>query len=125
MNIIKEIAKLRESCIKRFAEISVDGKPIRVFVIPISSQTIWGGNGDRDIDDIFYITEQGWLQCRVTTETGTYQKGVGEVERKKENVSDDYIQKRLNEDCELSSVETFIKFYNSIREQYREDFRGF
>lgn len=124
MNIVKEISKLREVCTKRFLEISADGKPIFVFVIPISSKTIWGGSGDRDVDDIFYITKQGWLKCCVTTNTGIYQKGTGEVEHKKQNVSDDYIQKRLNEECELSSVETFITFYNSIKQQYGEDFNA-
>lgn len=123
MNILRDLQKLTTSCIKHFDELKKEDK-IHLLTINLDSQSIWGGNGDRDTDLIFYITKEGLYSTNITQEFGMYQKGDGIIEKKTSHVELIELQNALNgENATLFNIESFVKFYNNIREKYPEDFK--
>lgn len=123
MNILRDLRKLTTSCIKHFDELKNDDK-IHILTINIHSQSIWGGNGDRDNDLIFYLTKEGLYSTNIIQEFGMYQKGDGIIEKKTSHVELIELQNALNgEYTTLYNIESFVKFYNTIRKKYPEDFK--
>lgn len=123
MNILRDLQKLTSSCIKHFDELKKDNK-IHLLTINLDSQSIWGGNGDRDNDLIFYLTKEGLYSTNIIQEFGMYQKGDGIIEEKTSPIEIKELQNALNgEYATLFNIESFVKFYNTIRKKYPEDFK--
>lgn len=122
MKILNEIIKLREVCQKHLTEINEKGL-IDVFSITVSSKVIWGGLGDKDEDNYYYINQQGWLKKSIVTETGQYQKSnSGIISQEEFEISDKDIECILNGDCDLSVIRKFVNFYDDIYKKYPLDF---
>ncbi len=123
MNIIRNLKKLTDSCVKHFDELKVDEK-VSLLTINLESQSIWGGNGDRDKDLHFYVNENGLYSTTIIQEYGMYQKGNGVIDKKTSRAEISEIENALNgEYATLFDVESFINFYNTIRKKYPEDFK--
>ena len=95
MNILRDLQKLTSSCIKHFDELK-KGNKIHLLTINLDSQSIWGGNGDRDNDLIFYLTKEGLYSTNIIQEFGMYQKGDGIIEEKTSPIEIIELQKALN-----------------------------
>lgn len=122
MNIVRDLDKLCKTCIKHFDEISEEKDKIYAFSIELASQSIWGGNGDRDTDKKFYITKDGWVAQTITLEFGMYGENILQDETKR--ITSEEIEKDLNgENAKMHEVETLFKFYHEIRTRYTEDFK--
>ena len=117
------LVDLRECCVQHFDEL-FDCAEHRVFSVTVSSQTIWGGNGDQDTDLFLLMTREGWLLRTEISETGLYQKGDGVVSSSEKKASEEEIEALLNGDkADIFTVQRLIEFYDEIRRKYPREFR--
>ena len=127
MKITNEINKLTEVCKNHFDELrSGDEERILVFSFEVESYEIWGGNGDRFTDELYYITSDGWEKHITTKETGLYQKGNGVISNEISKSNNSAIETLINGDkIPLSAVKEFLKFYEQTRARYSKEFGFF
>lgn len=125
MKFAYELEKLCKVCMNHFEELCEKGKDkIYVFSIELESQSIWGGNGDRDTDKIFYITPNGWREEVITKEFGMYQKGDGIIKKDIRAISNDFIEKDINGDkTKRFNMEQLFRFYDKIKKIYPDEFK--
>ena len=125
MKFAYELEKLCKVCMNHFEELCEKGKDkIYVFSIELESQSIWGGNGDRDTDKIFYITPNGWKEEVITKEFGMYQKGDGIIKKDIRAISSDSIEKDINGDkAKRFDIEQLFRFYDKIKKIYPDEFK--
>ena len=127
MKIMNEINKLTEVCKNHFDELrSGDEERILVFSFEVESYEIWGGNGDRFTDELYYITSDGWEKHITTKETGLYQKGDGVISNDVSKLNNSAFETLLNSDkIPLNAVKKFFEFYDEIRAKYSKEFGFF
>ncbi|MBQ6825738.1 MAG: hypothetical protein IJP34_03650 [Clostridia bacterium] len=125
MKFAYELEKLCKACMNHFEELCEKGKDkIYVFSIELESQSIWGGNGDRDTDKIFYITQNGWRKEVITKEFGMYQKGDGIIKKDICDTTSKSIESDINGDkAERFNIEQLFRFYDKIKNKFPGEFR--
>lgn len=125
MNISHELNQLCKVCINHFEELCEDGTgKIKVFSIELDSQTIWGGNGDRDTETAYYLTTNGWLERKTITEYGLYGKGDGVVEDNSQATTSENIEQILNGmKATIYDVKQLFRFYEQVRDRYPLEFK--
>lgn len=124
MLITRDLDKLCAACIKHFDQVSENNaSKIFVFSISFESRSIWGGNGDRDRDLLFYISPDGWVKHDITTEYGLYQKGDGVLESQVTPTTSSEIESYINgEYTTIHDMKILFRFYNKIRDMFLSEF---
>ncbi|MBR6509319.1 MAG: hypothetical protein IKT38_01785 [Clostridia bacterium] len=124
MKFAYELEKLCKVCMNHFEELCEKGKDkIYVFSIELDSQSIWGGNGDRDTDKFFYITPNGWREETITKEYGMYQKGNGIIAQDFCCTTSKSIENDINGDkSKRFNIEQLFKFYDKIQKRFPDEF---
>lgn len=123
--IIKEAEKV---CLNHYDELATkiyNAKIINFMLKTLESRTIWGGNGDADIDMYLGITEKGWTKYIVETETGMYQKGSGLISDRYEYINQDELKEYINgEECTIREFQMFINKCDELKSKYNKEFNS-
>lgn len=127
MKLDYELEKICKVCISHFEELCEEDKErIFVFSISLDSQSIWGGNGDRDTDSLYYITKDGWKEETIVQEFGMYQKGDGIKSDSIKAVTSKDVESIINGDkATIRDIKQFLEFYDRIHDNYINDFKSY
>ncbi|MBR2706480.1 MAG: hypothetical protein IKE74_04480 [Mogibacterium sp.] len=120
MKIKKQLAKMRECFTNHYEDLKEKGNAIIAY--EVSSNTIWGGNGDLDVDAYISLNRNGWIEEIITTETGEYQKGDGVTDRKVSEVTDEYVEQLINGDMvTYANIMPLFMLYDELRRDYSKE----
>ena len=121
MELIEQLKQVRQVCLEHFEELT-QTQELLVFSVNIKSQTIWGGNGDRDEDLYVLLTREGWVERNIESETGWYQKGDGIRSRSEMSATEEGVAALAKKYEENAALERLSRFISRIQEQYPEGF---
>lgn len=123
MELTEVLKQVQRVCLNHFEELT-QTEELPVFRINISSQTIWGGNGDRDEDLVILLTKDGWVERNIESDTGLYQKGDGIRSCSDRPMTEERLVVLAHKHEDIAALERLIKFVDRIKEQYPDEFRN-
>lgn len=128
MDVLKYVQEVKNVAMENIEGLQkplYDHKGINVKLVgfmsrTLSSRTIHGGNGDRDVDQTIGITSDGWVKYVSEVETLTINTPFVMNSLDKTIMSDEEVANYLNSDkCKIGEVYSFIDVYNKISSKYK------